>query len=101
MDFPMHRLNVRCCCEGEKILGTLDLAILQPVQRIYVLPVSEGWTPNDDPMGFVDIEVHTIQLKEISLPRGRTEIAVYSDDRPIEFWRRLSGFKEGNRVAAA
>jgi len=91
----MPRVNVRCCCEGEKILGTLDLHSLHPVQRISVLsdPPS-GFTLNDDPMGFVQIESHEIQLKEIDLGGGRREIAVYSDDRPIEFWRCLSGFRE-------
>jgi hypothetical protein len=34
----------------------------------------------------------------IEMAFGFGELAVYSDDRPIEFWRTMPGFEEGNKI---
>lgn len=39
------------------------------------------------------VEQHQIAIREIFLD-GRTELAVYSEDRGIDFWRRLPSFQE-------
>ena len=36
---------------------------------------------------------HRVELREYEGTRGHHEWAVYSEDRPLEFWLKLSGFE--------
>jgi hypothetical protein len=74
----MPRLNVRCCCQPQKILGTLEVASLYPNQRLAAR------------RGIVEIEVRAF----CNAGEMEYEFAVYSDDRPIEFWRQFASFQE-------
>lgn len=88
------RLNVRCCCDPAKILGTLEVPS-GGYQRITIPPrftvfgdiLSPEWFPQD-----------TLEIGEVVLACGRRERAVKSGDRPDEFWDTLASFKRGDRV---
>jgi hypothetical protein len=91
-------LPVRCCCTPTKIFGFLQLS------------------EEDAARSVIEINRHRIEIKPLheGLLRCRldgcdepehldstTERAVYSDDRPLSFWRRMPGFVEAvspNRV---
>ena len=41
------------------------------------------------------VNQHEIEFKRVVDRKNNIdEVAVYSDDRPIEFWRKLIGFRE-------
>jgi hypothetical protein len=88
----MMRLNVRCCCQPQKIVGTLEVHSLARLQNIYIaqpLSIMENPTP------VMAVTSATIELRDFCDGSKMTsELAVYSDDRPIEFWRQLKGFEE-------
>lgn len=82
-------LNVRCCCTPRKVFGVMTL----PVQVVHMvgkaatvrLPTKDGGS-------------ETVKLRMFTqyLPNGmyRTELAVYSDDRPAAYWKRFYTYKE-------
>lgn len=79
---------VRCCCTPTKVLGFM------------IVPEHARFLLVEDIMG----GTHSIELKEIGQQfrtwRGTspiTELAIYSDDRPIEFWRGIIGFMEAKQ----
>ena len=89
----MPRLNVRCCCQPQKILGTLEVP---NVLRNYIV-VRERFElkTSSSAASFVDEPVKTYQVEIRTLVTGNgREHAIYSDDRPIEFWRKIIGFRE-------
>lgn len=97
----MPRYLVRCCCQPQKILGTLDLA--EPVrgrevqvrERIrFPLRSMLDFDPAA-PIPHNPIRHHTVKIRIF----GLHELAVYSDDRPIEFWRKIEGFTENKNAA--
>lgn len=91
---------VRCCCQPQKILGWLELpeglpsgyeitmATVPPL-RLADFPCASAV----DPAAMPAINFEKIRLRSYGRP-GQWEIAVYSDDRPIEFWRKVPGFIE-------
>jgi hypothetical protein len=86
------RLNVRCCCQPTKVFGTMEV----PEGAQKGQPVNYFYIPTrDNPREL--IEVRHIWIN-IGNGVSEQQKAVYSDDRPIEFWRRLKGFKEGDQV---
>ncbi len=93
----MHRLNVRCCCQPQKILGTLELRSLALRQEVYIPPEYPSiWSKPEAINEIVQVPPYeTIVLRQFyHLATGELELAVYSDDRPIEFWRKFKGFRE-------
>lgn len=80
------RLNIRCCCTPTKILGSMiwpELPDGSP-QRRWVLAYKESITA---PLTHITLEARTFQDYD-----GRREVAVFGDDRPIEFWQRVRGY---------
>lgn len=93
------RLNVRCCCQPAKILGTLEVPMAEPGS--FSIAVLGGMPPVvlcGSPTA-VSYETHEIKIREFG-QFGRYERAVYSDDRGIEFWRKIPGFIEGEEIAS-
>lgn len=82
---------VRCCCEPLKIFGFL---LLDGRQKAHTIRDTRGDTHR------VELRpVREICSSEYGDPpdvetQVRSEVAVYSDDRPIEFWRTIPGFLE-------
>ena len=76
---------VRCCCQPTKILGFLRLED-GPIDRVVVSDVYGGW--------------HQLLLREsVHTVHAPREIAIYADDRPIDFWRSIDGFVEAGPPA--
>lgn len=101
----MKTVNVRCCCQPEKIIGTLDLSEGTIERRrfwVFERPWPKRFVTADASLGLDEIQPfnsdrYLIVLKNFSHADNagdRREVAVYSDDRPIEFWRKLHSFKE-------
>lgn len=96
----MTDYNVRCCCQPTKILGLLRLPT--GLRSGDVVHAHERGTGVGHPIKMMDFT----QITRISLEllrdagavtdyaRRQRELAVYSDDRPIEFWRKIQGFTE-------
>jgi hypothetical protein len=78
---------VRCCCQPRSIMG---FVLASAPDGVRVLTVT-------DAIG----DQHRVSLERIAtcadfngLSVVSDELAVYSDDRPIEFWRTIHGFVE-------
>ena len=92
------RLEVRCCCLPQKVFGTLevpdDIARNGGTFRIPYMerPFAEfhdNWDKEPSQFG-----TYTIEVRPFVIDSFIRKMAVYSDDRPIEFWRELPGFVE-------
>lgn len=79
-------LNVRCCCTPTKILGTMPWADGRE-QLLFARMSPDGV-----------ITKHTVRVRHFRHEDGTNELAVYGDDRGLEFWRKVPGFKEGDYV---
>lgn len=97
----MRRLNVRCCCDGVKILGTLELPEheIKAMVKIHRPPVREfssykDFDPDAPVLPITAPPPEYIEIKRFRNADGTSEDAVYSDDRPIEYWRTVPGFRE-------
>ena len=108
----MTRLNVRCCCQPTKILGTMEVP--SPIAerggffKIFSRPkwLTDGYF-SSEPDNIQTVEVRCLILRGFSDDVRRyeakpmpldTEMAVYAEERPIEFWRTLPGFRESDEV---
>lgn len=93
----MQWYPVRCCCTPQKIFGFIQLPV--GIRRHQIrLRVDLPSTASFDfaeikPIAVMDNSKAEIEVRGISVEYNR-EFAVYSDDRPIEFWRRVIGFVE-------
>lgn len=94
------RLPVHCCCEPAKRLGWLEVDDHYAKRgHCYMLARVAGFYET------VDITIEYVQL--VLYPRrllncghytiqlSSRRLAVKSDDRPLEEWRRLPDFTEG------
>lgn len=105
----MRRLNVRCCCTPTKIFGTMEVPdnVLWngATFPVLLIPEREHWT--HDPNTLVkhnQTEWHRITVMKFrsriratvteDIILDNDELAVYSDDRPREFWLRVPTFQE-------
>ena len=87
---------VRCCCQPNKIFGYLDLptegrpgyyTVFEHLKPLKVGPICNPVLTIEAPQNY------TVELRPI-IADGELNVAVYSDDRPIEFWRSIRGFRE-------
>lgn len=92
-------LAVRCCCNGERILGFLKVTQQERERgtgRRSTMTVGQSYLAapfGNAPLPVVDFDNITFRLQEFH-SRGGDELAVYSEDRPVEFWRNVRGFVE-------
>lgn len=77
------RYAIRCCCTPNKVLGWIE----GPADVPAWLVLGYMKWPGDKP------QKHRIEVREFQQGHS-TERAVYSEDRPIEFWRAVPGFQE-------
>lgn len=89
----MARYAVRCCCQPRKIFGYLELpAGLRHGDRVPIYrPVRTPLLAAFDGPAIVN-SCEYVELRILGHRDGRRELAVYSDDRPEEFWRDLPNF---------
>ncbi len=96
------RYPVRCCCEPTKLYGHIELPgparrsgdafVVERAERL-PRPRSIREILDGQPSMMPGLRRHRMELKRVVGP-GLDEIAVFSDDRPIEFWRNIVGFEE-------
>ena len=89
------RVNVRCCCNPDRVLGTVDLPRVDK-RFVYVWPKVKC-LPFE---GVVDksVSIPRLEIAQVAFPDGTYEYAVKSEDRPDEFWDTLPTFRRGDRV---
>ncbi len=95
-------LPVRCCCTPDKIFGFLQVeeteftpVVVDRTGRPHVLEIR---TFSDCRRVYASFD---LEQRKVPVPLrrdGHRERAVYSDDRPIEFWRSIPGFVEALRA---
>ena len=97
----MTRLNVRCCCQPTKILGTLEVPDMAIRSGHFDVVLCTRFVPLSSVSNRYDFQTkfrrETVHLKTFGNSRV-AEQAIYSDDRPIEFWRKIHGFREGDAI---
>jgi len=77
---------VRCCCTPRKIFGFIRL----PADAGHIYRVT-------DRRGTVhELELRPIRYVFDADADCSSELAIYSDDRPLEFWHMLPGFVEAS-----
>jgi len=85
---------VRCCCTPQKVFGFIRL---RPGLNEYI--VLEKPKRKTTLRALSDLETgllprtHRIKVKTLD-SYDTSELAIYSEDRPIEFWRNIEGFVE-------
>lgn len=89
------RYLVRCCCEGTKVLGFLEMPRGDyRNDEIVSIAMSPPVGPVEGPPQSLIVDPTATFRRFRDYDRGVDEIAVYSDDRPIEYWRKMRGFTE-------
>jgi hypothetical protein len=91
------RLEVRCCCKVRMVLGTLEVpdtyvvagAGHYPFTLIKKITTHEAMLSLYSDITPVPCERVTVELRRFRDDDGRVSLAVYSDDHPIEFWRKF------------
>lgn len=95
----MEWYPVRCCCQPSKIFGFLRLPagdkttlVRGPggTRHLVELRVFQEVHETTDEM----VAALQADLSFVADLDSSKELAVYSDDRPIEFWRGIPGFVE-------
>lgn len=93
---------VRCCCTPRKVFGFLNLPVAGPDKRtvtdlfgqkhtVALMPI---YVNNTMPCTMVDYLRNQDMLLDVAQRITLPEIAIYSDDRSIDFWRSIVGFVE-------
>lgn len=85
------RLEVRCCCRPEKLVGWLNVA--RPV-GVVIFPLCSK-QPVARGVEGVAVPVHTVALEIADFNDGsRIYPAIKSEDTPIDVLRLIPGFEE-------
>lgn len=96
-DLPERRdvawYAVRCCCKPNTIFGFLSLEPCRQQQKVKDRRGNEH-TVELRPIAQICVPDNSWEYRSIVEPVYEQEVAVYSDDRPIEFWREIPGFIE-------
>lgn len=94
---------VRCCCTPKKVFGFIKMEAPYPNERFPVVRtlVDNMGTPQSIKLmsifvnkNFCGSITERISPPDYMLEHTVPEVAIYSDDRPIEFWRTIPGFVE-------
>lgn len=98
---PSLRLNVRCCCTPTKILGTLEVppgAVERRGFLVHTMRPAAPWNWQellDAGQSLLRANTEHVEIRSFGY---LGEPAIYSEERPVEFWRGLPTFREGDEV---
>lgn len=101
------KFNVRCCCTPKIVLGVLDLPdkYRPEPQRLSIPMLEEPYAKFDalyeGPSAYSNIAIELKRFFDYDALNGSRyeEIAVFSDDRSVEFWRQFGNrFEEGKEL---
>lgn len=86
----MSRLNIRCCCTPQKILGSLPWpgwpANVAGTHRAFLVEPGAAYAGQR-------IETVIVEIRQFVDPdEPYTEWAIYGDDKPVEFWQKIRGY---------
>ncbi len=91
---------VRCCCTPQKVFGFLKLdarharpglaAVVDQHGHRYQIELRPIDNYQHDPGMMAAMRYAPDDIREL----GEREVAVYSDDRPLDFWRTIPAFVE-------
>lgn len=93
-------LPVRCCCTPQKVFGFLQLPEAAARADAVEITDERGQVHRVTIRRFADYRRASLRYTPDLRPQefddisAKTEAAVYSDDRPREFWRSLPGYME-------
>lgn len=92
----MTRMEVRCCCQPQKLLGWLPVPHPSPCRGMQVtFLVGRGahyeWRAGE-PV-FLAAQTVTLPIEQIVMP-GDQHLALKSEETPIETLRQIPGFVE-------
>jgi len=94
----MRRVEVRCCCRPEKLLGWLpvDEARIFVGSRVKFLiaPARTFKELGLEGVAGFEVEVLTLPILWAIMPLEENRLALKSEDTPVEVLRRISGFVE-------
>ena len=102
----MQWLPVRCCCTPQKVFGFIqvradvvhDGATLNLLPRAVAYQLAHADAPEvEELLAQSAVRFQVKMLTEVDYPNSKRELAVYSEDHPIEFWRTIDGFVEAQR----
>lgn len=87
---------VRCCCQPKTLLGHLEGPDQLKHRDRFAIIEEPKWHPPllGSPTGSVTTYIHQAEVRQWTADGLNFELAVYSEDRPIEFWRKIKGFIE-------
>lgn len=98
----LRKYEVRCCCQPRKVFGTLSGPVLDAPGRFkvrlksyYEKFLKSTHLPHQPSVKIFDYQ--EVEVKVMYLDPGfgmKSILAIYSEDRPIEFWRDVVGFEE-------
>ena len=95
MENRMIWLAVRCCCTPVKIFGFLPVSMRDAGRAELVV---EGHRLQIKPMSECTMHMREALMRDGPAPDAdvtyNTERAIYSEDRPLSFWRDMPGFVE-------
>jgi hypothetical protein len=99
------RIHIRCCCTPQLVLGTVDVDEARVWDESVILfPLQRTWSPRDEAApgeptpAPLRLTVRTISDERDG--RRRRELALHSNDTPIETLRRIRSFIEINAPVA-
>lgn len=102
------KFNVRCCCIPKIVLGVLELPdkVQSKPQRVIVpmmeKPYAELYTGGDhEPSKYSPVMIELKRFFDYDVLSGirHEEVAIVSDERPVEFWRGFgNAFEEGKEL---
>lgn len=91
------RVNVRCCCDPNIVIGTLEVGRAEPCFFFPKVKISYG--VYDNTVDYSAVTIPKLEIARVAFPNtGAHEYAVKSGDRPDEFWDTLVSFRRGDRV---
>jgi len=94
----MKRINVRCCCQPQKILGSLKVPNdIAKTGGKFAISEEVSISSFKHENLLESPKVHRIQIRAFT-NGDKVESAVSSEDRPIEFWRNIESFEEVKSV---
>lgn len=87
------RLQVRCCCNPNVWMGSLEIPDHLAKRGTFEMPICRGNPLRGGEGTPAQIDRVRITVEELELEYGRRRmLAIKSDERPLTWWKQLPGF---------
>ena len=88
------KLEVRCCCDPNKLLGYIDHPKLQRLGDKWNFAVADRREGDDSFLARMSYTQITLSVDRVGFPNGRIVEAVKNNDYPLAVLRLVPGFEE-------